>query len=406
MPLTKQGNFSFNHVDQQDDIYKVKSALEIKTAFDSRASDLKTTLNALIDSLKSTAVNDSGAENIAIEPINGVTGANVQSALEDLRVKINSAVAGAIPDGSITKTKLDPAMYVQLIDYAATTGAANTYAIALTPAPTSYTDGMAVSVRINADSSGTSTLNINGLGAKALKKANGNDVTNLKTNGVYTFRYNSTTGNFILQGEGGSGTATAPDILTGKTASTDAGDLTGTMTDRGAMTITPGTTDQVIPSGFHNGSGKVVGDVDLIAANILNGKNIFGVDGSLVLGKKFASGTVTSSNNLATFSMLGGSSTNMYPFTVSGITFKPTTIVYYYALGSYQVMRIYSTFYPFGVLIANQNVGETSSNGTTSGGSSPVIAGGALSVTATGFTLPLDSNASASQTTVNWFAIE
>jgi WD40 repeat protein len=107
MTLSKQGNFTFNHVDQQDDLYKVQSALEIKTDFDSRANELKATLNALIDSLKSQAVNDSGAENIAIEPITGVIGANVQNALEDLRLKINSAVAGTIPDGSIGKEKLN-----------------------------------------------------------------------------------------------------------------------------------------------------------------------------------------------------------------------------------------------------------------------------------------------------------
>jgi hypothetical protein len=110
------------------------------------------------------------------------------------------------------------------------TGSANAYSVTLSPAPTSYVNGFGVTVVIPADSTGTSTLNVNGLGAKTLKKANGNDVTNLKANGVYTFRYNSTTGNFILQGEGGSGNATAADIVLGKTASTDLGDIVGTAT--------------------------------------------------------------------------------------------------------------------------------------------------------------------------------
>lgn len=106
MPLNKQGDFTFNHSNQQDDLYKGMTAAEIKAAFDSQAIELKATLNSLIDSLKSTGVDDSGAENIGIQPIFGVTGANVQSALEDLRLRVNEAVAGTIPDGSIGPEKL------------------------------------------------------------------------------------------------------------------------------------------------------------------------------------------------------------------------------------------------------------------------------------------------------------
>lgn len=107
-----------------------------------------------------------------------------------------------------------------------TTGSANTYAIA-TPAITALTIGMAISVKFNVDSTGASTLNWNGKGAKGIKKSNGSDVTNLKSTGIYTLRYDGT--NFILQGEGASGNALASDLLSGKTASTDAGDITGTL---------------------------------------------------------------------------------------------------------------------------------------------------------------------------------
>lgn len=92
--------------------------------------------------------------------------------------------------------------YVKHPGYGSATGSANTYAITLSPAPTTYVDGMGVTVKINVDATGSSTLNVNSLGAIPLKGTTGNDVTTLKTNGVYTFRYNSTTGNFILQGEG------------------------------------------------------------------------------------------------------------------------------------------------------------------------------------------------------------
>ena len=95
--------------------------------------------------------------------------------------------------------------YVRVPGYAATSGSANNYTVTLNPAPTSYTDGMCVAVKINTTNTGASTLNVNGLGAKPIKKPNGNDVAagNLKAGSIYTLRYNATTGNFILQGEGG-----------------------------------------------------------------------------------------------------------------------------------------------------------------------------------------------------------
>jgi hypothetical protein len=55
--------------------------------------------------------------------------------------------------------------------------------------------------------------------------------------------------------------------------------LTGTMADRGAVIITPGTSDQIIAAGYHNGSGKVEGDTDLTGGNIMAGTTIFGIVG-------------------------------------------------------------------------------------------------------------------------------
>ncbi|WP_051891752.1 hypothetical protein [Lysinibacillus sphaericus] len=116
---------------------------------------------------------------------------------------------------------------------------------------TSYSDGLGVSFAANANSSAATTININTLGAIPIKKANGTAVTNLKAGGVYTVRYRA--GAFILQGEGGAGNAIASDLLSGKTASTDAGDIVGTMPNRGAPTITPTTSDQAIAPGYYSG---------------------------------------------------------------------------------------------------------------------------------------------------------
>jgi hypothetical protein len=186
-------------------------------------------------------------------------------------------------EGDTVATHL--ADYVLQIPYAVATGLANVYSVTLNPAPAAYIDGMAVAFKINVQNTGASTININGLGAKAIKKSNGNDVSsgNLKAGSIYSLRYNATVGNFILQGEGGEyGTAGAGQVLAGYTVGTDIGLVNGSMPNNGAVAITPAIVNQVIAAGYHNGSGYVAGDTDLIADNIKNGVNIFGVTGTLV----------------------------------------------------------------------------------------------------------------------------
>jgi hypothetical protein len=59
---------------------------------------------------------------------------------------------------------------------------------------------------------------------------------------------------------------------------------TGTMPDNGAASIMPGASDQTIAAGYHNGSGTVAGDEDLVPENIRSGVDIFGVAGSYAPG--------------------------------------------------------------------------------------------------------------------------
>ena len=80
---------------------------------------------------------------------------------------------------------------------------------------------------------------------------------------------------------GAVGNAQKADVLAGKTFSseTEGVEVIGTMPDNGVKTITPSTTDQAL-NGFYASGSKVVGDADLIAKNIAEGKNIFGVTGT------------------------------------------------------------------------------------------------------------------------------
>lgn len=269
---------------------------------------------------------------------------------------------------------------VQAPPFAVTTGSGTAYLAAFVPAYSSLVAGTRITVKIHAANTGAATINVNNLGAKAILKSNGSALAagNLKLNSVYTLVYDGT--NFILQGEGGEyGTAVASDVLAPKTIGTEAGIVVGTMPNRGAQMITPGQTEQPIQQGYHNGSGKVdpvlfnaakvladttiagkqgtmvdragdtaalssaisgttlrlrasegyrdgvndfvtITDSDFIAANIRAGVNLFGLLGSLVEGKRYASGTTTSSSTTMNFDK-NGVATARYYIEVNGLNF-------------------------------------------------------------------------------------
>ena len=209
--------------------------------------------------------------------------------------------------------------------YGTATGT-NAKTITLEPAPTSYYDGLCFAFKNATQNTGAVTINVNGLGARPIKKPNGNDIAagNLKANSVYTVRYNGT--NFILQGEGGeygnvtpgdvikgvtfgteeglktgtlelTGDAVTADVLSGKTfySTNPKSKLTGSMTNRGAVThtITTQGGSYTIPAGYHNGSGKVIANfANLIASNIREGVNVGGVVGTFKGGWNVTSGSL------------------------------------------------------------------------------------------------------------------
>jgi hypothetical protein len=194
--------------------------------------------------------------------------------------------AGQLND-AINNHKQD---YMLQVPYAGiTSGTSSAYTIA-TPTISSLVEGMAVAIKAHIASGASCTLDWDGKGAKSIKKPNGANAT-LKLNGIYTLRYDGT--NFILQGEGASGNATASNLLSGKTATTDAGDIVGTMPDKsGANTAAlasygySGGLQLRPPAGYYDGvSGTTVysEDPDFIASNFLANKNVFGLQGAIPL---------------------------------------------------------------------------------------------------------------------------
>lgn len=80
--------------------------------------------------------------------------------------------------------------------------------------------------------------------------------------------------------------AAAGDILTGKTAYNASGSVNGSMANNGATGGTIGTKSGTvtIPAGYTSGGTVSLTNVsDIQAANILTGKSILGVSGSLTL---------------------------------------------------------------------------------------------------------------------------
>jgi hypothetical protein len=83
-----------------------------------------------------------------------------------------------------------------------------------------------------------------------------------------------------LGGKKPAGDAIAADVLEGKTFSNkDDVNIPGTMANNPAVSYIPGTSDQSISEGYHNGSDLVAGDEDLISENIKAGTTIFAVPG-------------------------------------------------------------------------------------------------------------------------------
>lgn len=93
-------------------------------------------------------------------------------------------------------------------------------------------------------------------------------------------------------------TATAEHILEGETAYVNGEKITGAIPSRHGTTITPNTSNQIIPAGIYLiGDQTIAGDEELIADNIRKGINIFGIDGNFDnLNFKIVGGTTEPEN--------------------------------------------------------------------------------------------------------------
>lgn len=114
LPTRKVANFPFNHADQSDKPAFTNSA-DLKAAFDSRSETMKAAHNGLIDDLTSVTPGSSGAEQIGSAPIAGVVGDTSHEQIADIKAQLNGAVAGQVPDGSLTQQKMSPDVQTAIV---------------------------------------------------------------------------------------------------------------------------------------------------------------------------------------------------------------------------------------------------------------------------------------------------
>ncbi len=299
MAFEKMGSFTFNHADQADELNL--AADTAKQKFDSRASELKTAINKVVDLLNATTDGASGADNVGAMAISGVTGTSVQAQMESMKGLVDGkAASGHNHDGSYAPTNLAGegrttetvkgnadaiaahlADTVQHISYAITSGT-DTYIVSI-PGIDALTEGLSIKIKVINANTGAATLNINSLGAKDIQKSNGASLSsgNIKAGQIIHLVYSGSV--FQLLGEGGEyGTAGAAQVLAPYTIGTEGGLVTGAIPSRGTATITPGTTNQIITAGqYLSGVQTIKGDANLVAGNIKSGVNIFGVTGTM-----------------------------------------------------------------------------------------------------------------------------
>lgn len=126
------------------------------------------------------------------------------------------------------------------IVYAADSVGTDAYAVTLSPVPTAYTTGMVITFKAGVANTGACTLNVNGLGAKTIKKNHDVDLadSDIELGQMVTVAYDGT--NFQMQSQKANSdvTTTGNETVGGNKSFTGNLTFSGTNTHSGAETFT------------------------------------------------------------------------------------------------------------------------------------------------------------------------
>lgn len=213
-----------------------------------------------------------------------------------------------------------------------TTNAGNIYSITVSNITATdislLQDGYPLTVKFNAASTGVTSLKINSLTAKGIVDYFENPVTNIRQNLIANLRYEATSGNFILLGKGGGGTADPTKVLAPYTFTSDAGTSTGTISSKSAQTYNPSISAQTIASGQYLSGAQTIAAVGGNATinDVVSGKTFSSANGINLTGQATIQSLGGTEMYTASDSVIPNYSNNFLTLDLSGIGFDPKVI--------------------------------------------------------------------------------
>lgn len=279
--------------------FMFRSTYEAIEELQQKAGEVKTINNIQPDVNGNVLIPLPDTSKLYQKPTSGIPKTDLESSVQLSLVKADDAA----PTTELAKTNQALATHkadnVSHDTYVTCATSSATAEKVVTATDFTLVEGARITVKFaNANTATTPTLKINTEVAKPIVKADGTAFKNIKA-GVYSFVYSGL--NFTVQGEGGEyGTATASDVLAGKTIGTENGVVPGTLTL------------------------------------------------SSIGGVKFASGTVKSSTSSVQFQNLTNPSLKYdFPFvTVNNIGFTPSKIILNAFLANQQYLKTTYEYQP------------------------------------------------------------